>query len=160
MNQNQHSSILILSLAVVFLIGGCGSSEESEETSDNSVTIEPTMQDNINDQNQLESEATSSLSNSTIEDNFEFSTQKTVMVDIQFTNTVYNERIAIYAEMDFNSNTPIYLLEQTTLKQSSSYQTIISVAATLSSLIIVKNDDLSDFTEVTINNYGQLTYTF
>lgn len=160
MNPYPRRIILVISTVVVCSIGGCGSSEESEQTLDSSIITETTMQDNIIAQSLVVEEATSSLNSSPIEGSFEFSTQKTVNIDLQFSNIVSSEKISIYAEMDPNSSTPIYLLEQGTLIQSESYQTTVSVASTLSTLIIVRNDDFATLAEVTIKNNGQLTHIF
>jgi len=139
-----------------------GSSEDSGDSpvSNDSPPASTTMQTNIDNQNQLEEEATSSLEAATVEGSFEFGTQKPLSIDLQFANTMFNEKISIYSTIDAESNSPINLLEQGTIIQSSHYKTAMYIAAELDSLIIVRNDNVSAFTEVAIDVSGHVTHLF
>ncbi len=158
------SQILIFMSTIMLLLNiSCGgSSEDSEDSpvSNDSPPASTTMQTNIENQNQLEEEATSSLDTSTVEGSFEFGTQRVLSIDLQFANTIFNEKISIYSTIDVDSNSPSNLLEQGTIIQSSSYKTIVYIAAEFNSLIIVRNDNISAFTELAISASGQVTHFF
>lgn len=158
------SKILIFMSTIMLLLNmSCGGSSEDSENSavsNDSPPASTTMQTNIDNQNQLEEEATSSLETATVEGSFEFGTQKALSIDLQFANTMFNEEISIYSTIDADSNAPINLLEQGTIIRSSHYKTIMYIATELDSLIIVRNDNVSAFTEVTIDISGQVTHFF
>jgi len=156
------SQILIFMSTIMLLLNtSCGGSSEDSEDSPSSNDSPPaTMQTNMDNQNQLEEEATSSLDTSTVEGSFEFGTQRVLLIDLQFANTIFNEKIAIYSTIDVDSNSPTNLLEQGTIIQSSSYKTIVYIASEFNSLIIVRNDNISAFTELAISASGQVTHFF
>jgi len=154
------SQILIFMSTIMLLLNiSCGGSSEDSPVSNDSPPA-ATMQTNIDNQNQLEEEATSSLDTSTVEGSFEFGTQRVLSIDLQFANTIFNEKISIYSTIDVDSNSPTNLLEQGTIIQSSSYKTIVYIASEFNSLIIVRNDNISAFTELAISASGQVTHFF
>jgi len=146
------------------LIPACGESEESEGTATTNPPIEdnaPTaMQENIEKQRQIELEATEKLDSITIEGDFGFATLNRVTIELRFLTLQYQEKISIYSAIDPNANTPINLLEQGTLNQSDRYRSMLTVANTLESLIVVRNDDLANPITLNINANAQLIHTF
>lgn len=157
-------NVYICILTITLLLNtSCGGSSDDAEKS--SVDIAPpatstTMQTNIDNQNKLQEEATSSLETATVEGDFEFGTQRVLNIDLQFANTMFNEKISIYSTLDTDSNSPTSLLEQGTIIQSSSYKTIVYIAAEFNSLIIVRNDNISDFTEIAIGASSKVSHFF
>ena len=166
---NQYKRMLMLMFIVQPLIYACGASDESEEVVEVEVvevvaevtsSPENTMATNQAEQNKIELEATSTLSSVAMEGRFNFSVQRMVTVDLNFSTTQFHEKISIYTAIDAISNTPVNLLEQGIIIQSNSYRTMLSAASPLNSLIVVRNDDFSTLVTVEINNNNLLTHTF
>lgn len=160
---SQYNRVSVLLFILAPLIYACGDSDESEDVKTEIVQplpAENTMTTNIEAQNLIELEATSSLSSAAMEGSFGFETQRMVTVDLHFLTTQYQEKIAIYSAIDANSNTPINLLEQGTINQSNNYKSMLAAATTLNTLVVVRNDDYSKLVVVAINSNALLTHTF
>jgi len=146
------------------LIPACGKSEESEQTSSSNIPIEEsattTMQENIKNQQLIEQAATEKLDSVTIEEGFAFATVNMVTIELRFLTLQYQEKISIYSAIDTNANMPINLLEQGTLNQSDRYRSMLAVANTIESLVVVRNDDFANPVTLNINANAQLIYTF
>ncbi|WP_019026520.1 hypothetical protein [Colwellia piezophila] len=156
---SQYKRILVLLFILTPLLSACGEEEENEEVVQ-TPPVENTMASNIENQNNIEQEATKSLSSVSMEGNFAFETQRMVTVDLHFIATQFQEKIAIYSVIDANTNTPINLLEQGIIIQSNSYKSMLAAATAVSSLIVVRNDDFSNAVTVEINSNDLLTHTF
>jgi len=157
---SQYNRVLVLSFILAPLIYACGESEDVETEVVQTLPVENTMTNNIEAQNLIELEATKSLNTVTMEGDFSFETQRMVTVDLYFLSTQYQEKITIYSAIDASTNTPIDLLEQGTIIQANNYKSMLAAATTLSSLIVVRNDDFSKQVVITINENGLLTHTF
>jgi len=142
-------------------IYACGNSEEEDEVvQPQTVTTENTMQTNIENQQKIEQEATSTLVSATVEKSFAFKTQRVINIDLDFIYTQYQEKISIYSIGSSESDTSLNLLEQGTIIQSNRYKSKLTAPMPIESFMVVRNDNLSKAITLTINNDALLTHTF
>jgi len=171
----QYRQISLLLLMATPLLFSCGESEDepqaeitqidttsssSSDTNTDTAPVENTMQANIEEQKEIEKEATNALENATVEGNFYFETQHPITIDLHFKATQFQEKISIYSTATDQPNSPENLLEQGTIIQGSRYKSKLTAPTLIQSFMVVRNDDFSSAITLTINSDALLTHTF
>jgi len=161
---SQYKQILVL-LVIVTLVISCGGSEEKEqkeltEVAPTPAPVENTMLANIEKQNEIEQQATNTLDNATVAENFSFESQRSINIDLHFEATQFQEKISIYSTVTDQPNTPESLLEQGTIIQANRYKSQLTAPTMIESLMVVRNDNFSTAITLTINSDALLTHTF
>ncbi|MBL4830912.1 MAG: hypothetical protein JKY55_13640 [Aliivibrio sp.] len=140
--------IIILSVVLLYLpLTSCNSG--GGDSSSPSSPITTPQYDEVSQQ-EIEAMAESSMAHIDVQDGFTFETQRIVTVHLNFSSIQYDTQIAIYSSFDTSSDTPIHLIEQGTLNQSTHYRTLLSVPSSSNKLFISINQDLVSPSELAI----------
>jgi len=93
-----------------------------------------------------------------IEDGFTFDMQRTVQVDISFSQQQGFTEISIYSATDPNTNMPINLLEKAELYNAMKFSTSLPVPSYTESMVIVINGDSYAELDLPIDEANRIHY--
>lgn len=157
--------LIVLSLILIVLTS-CGGGELVRETPEltseinASPTPHPIPRPLEPDQQQIEEMAIESILIVEVYRGFEFDSQRNVAIDLQFSNTQNEHDIAIYTDMDQDTQTPINLIERGHITSSNRYRGVLTVATEFTTLYIVRNEQLSSLLAIPISQSNTLSYYF
>ncbi len=163
-------SLFWIVLAFVPFISSCGGSSDNspdaqvkppaiEETA--SAAASPTPEEfNEISQDKIEEMAEKSLNTAVVDTDFDFQSQRSITLDLNFTHTQLETKVGIYSALDTQSDTPTNLLEQGLINQSNRYRSTLSITTEVASIFIVINDDENNFVEVAIDRNTNISYHF
>lgn len=148
MNISKTKSFIILSVTLLCLpLTSCNSGGGDSSSPSSPIT---TPQDDEVSQQEIEAMANSSMAHINVQEGFTFETQRIVTVHLNFPSIQYDTQIAIYSGFDTSSDTPIHLIEQGTLSQSTQYRTLLSVPSSSNTLFVSLNQNLVSLSEIVI----------
>ena len=151
--ERKHLSTGILLL----LVTACGGGGEGGDGGGGGSSEANAVGNNDKTQSEIESMARLALpSHSPLED-FNFSTQRQVSFQFDFTRVQTFTQLSIYIQ---DGKEPASLLEQGEMSNSSNYSTSLSVPTYFNSVQIVLNNNTSDTYRVEISSNNVAQYTF
>ncbi|BAJ03498.1 hypothetical protein [Shewanella violacea] len=93
-----------------------------------------------------------------IEDGFRFDMQRTVKIDISFSQMQGVTRISVYSETDPTTNTPINLLEKSEINNAMKYTSSMSVPSYIESMVVVIDGDSYAELDLPIDKTNHIYY--
>ncbi|CAH0540533.1 hypothetical protein [Vibrio marisflavi] len=143
----------ILSTSVLLLcVTACGGGGGSEGTS----AASPTG-NSERTQSEIEAMASLALASHSPSEDFNFSTQRQVNFQFDFTSLQSFTQLSIYIQ---DGDEPASLLEQVEISNSSHYNTSLSVPTYFNSVLVVLNNNTSVPYSVAIDSANVAVYTF
>jgi len=144
--------VSVFVVGVVFILcSSCGTPTTDNDKGQSAPTIisEPDAQS-----------VSESFGDLTIEDGFEFETQRVVELDIRFAHRQNLTYVSIYSEVDSGTGKPIRLLEESQLQNTDRYHSLVTVPGYVQALIAVIDGDLHVEKELPITRDKRINYTF
>lgn len=155
--------LIIISL-IVIIITSCGGqgAEQVNSTAGGtpSINATPTPPPSGPSQEEIEEMAIESILIVKVYSGFEFDSQRNVAIDLQFSSTQNEHDIAIYTDLDQDTQQPINLIERGHITRSNRYRGVLTIATEFTSLYIVRNERLSSLLEIPISQSNTLSYYF
>lgn len=145
---------MIVTFIFLGLLISCKEPEQNpEENNTSDRSAEPT-------QEQIEDMAEQSILDIYVEEDFVFENQRTVAIDLRFTQRQDMQVISIYASYDHTTQTPVKLLERGDLNNLIRYRGMLSLSNEFTTLFVVRNNALSSLIEIPISKNNTASYNF
>lgn len=143
------SRLIICSYAVLFmmLFMGCSNSDVEEET-------EPDVEEHT----EPGPVSVPSFDEMLIEDGFTFDMQRTVNIDISFSQMQEFTVISVYTASDPDTNAPNNLLEKAEIYNAMKYTSSLPVPSYIESMVVVINGDSFVELELAIDKTNHIHY--
>ncbi|PKH06903.1 hypothetical protein [Moritella sp. Urea-trap-13] len=148
------SRLIIQGSAVLLLMTSIGCSEQggSPSPSGSSSGVSPDVEPDP------PLKLASTFDELVIEDGFKFDMQRTVNIDISFSQKQGFTEISIFSAIDPNSNMPINLLEKAELYNALKFSTSLPVPSYTGSMVVVINGDSYAELDLPIDDSNRIHY--